>query len=184
VSETPEFNVLNAAANYYPYVIEGDEVKALREERFGPIPGTLSATAVGATITPSRHEPGRLPFIQLIATSDTPQHAIDLAQQTADTFIAFVAQKQEGRNIRPGQRLIIRQVRKPVETFAIGGTSFALPMLIVVFLSLVAAAIAFLLDRLFPRTVAVARPVPHEAAFLRDEDEDERLVGASSRRDS
>ena len=118
--EEPGVAALVAAANYYPYVIEGDEVRALRERLFGPLEGEVQATAIGATTTPNRQEPGRLPFIQLVASSDSPQHAIDLAQQTAEAFIRYVRQQQVRRDIRPEQRLIIEQLRGPERTFADG----------------------------------------------------------------
>ena len=182
-SETPEVNTLIAAANYYPYVIEGDAVKRLRERLYGPLEGEVTATAIGATITPSRQEPGRLPFIQLIASSDTPQHAIDLAQQTADAFIRFVKNQQAQRKIRPAQRLIVTQLRAPNQTFATGGTSLSLPVLIFVALLMVGVGIAFMLDRAFPRRAVIA-PAHEDDDFVRRGRGEEPLVAASRRRDA
>ena len=184
IEQAPEVSTLVNAANYYPYVIEGDAVKALRERLYGKLDGEISATAIGATITPSRQEPGKLPFIQLIASSDSPQHAIDLAQQTADAFIRYVQVEQDQPRIRPNQRLIIKQIRKPSQTFAIGGTSLSLPMLIFVAMTLVGVAIAFLLDRIFPRPVAIVRRHDDEAdGFRRGRPGDPPVVAASGRRD-
>jgi energy-converting hydrogenase Eha subunit F len=151
--EEPSVATLVVAANYYPYVIEGDQVKALRERLYGKIEGTVTASAIGATSTPNRMEPGRLPFIQLVATSDSPENAKRLAQTTADAFIRFVRVQQERGGIRPAQRLVIKQLRKPERTFEIGGTSMNLPILIFVALVGVAVGLVFLLDRLFPRRV-------------------------------
>jgi hypothetical protein len=179
--EEPAVTTLTTAANYYPYVIEGDAVRALRERLFGEIEGEISATAIGATITPSRYEPGRLPFIQLVATSDSPQHAIDLAQHTAQAFIRYVQIQQQQSEIRPAQRLIVKQLRRPERTFAVGGTSFTLPLLIFFALVGVTVGLAFMLDKLWPRR----RPEPVDAAesTLRSAP-DEPLVAASARHDA
>jgi hypothetical protein len=181
VSDEPDVTTLVVAANYYPYVIEGDAVKALRERLFGKLEGEVQATAIGATITPSRQEPGRLPFIQLVATSDTPQHAIALANQTAEAFIRYVKVQQDRRKIRPAQRLIIKQIKRPERTFAVGGTSLSLPVLIFVALTMVAVAIAFLLNRIFPRPV-VAGAVDDDV--LRAGRGGGPRVAASGRRDA
>ena len=182
--EEPGVAGIVAAANYYPYIIEGDDVRALRERLFGPLEGEVQASAIGATTTPNRQEPGRLPFIQLVASSDSPQHAIDLAQQTAEAFIRYVRQQQVRRDIRPEQRLIIEQLRGPDRTFQTGGTSMNLPLLIFVALVAVAVAVAYLLDRLFPlRPDAVGAAVDDdEDAVARDDDRDAPLVAASRRK--
>jgi hypothetical protein len=181
--DEPVVTTLVAAANYYPYVIEGDEVRALRERLYGPLEGTVDASAIGATVTPNRQEPGRLPFIQLVASSDSPRNAIALAQQTADAFIRFVELQQERRDIRPAQRLIIKQLRKPERTFAVGGTSMSLPLLIFVALVASAVGLAYLLDRLFPRPAApVGIDAAADEAKLADRDDREPpLVAASGR---
>jgi hypothetical protein len=175
--DEPTAATLIAAANYYPHVIEGDEVRDLREQLFGELEGTVTATAIGATLTPNRQEPGRLPFIQLVATSDSPEHAKALAQNTADAFIRFVRLEQERSNIRPAQRLIVKQLRKPERTFEMGGTSMNLPILIFVALLMVAVGAAYLLDRLFPRRVQVTA----ETDELPRRDDREQLVAASGR---
>lgn len=174
--DEPSVRTLVAAANYYPYVIEGDDVKALRERLYGPIEGEVEATAIGATLTPNRQEPGRLPFIQVVVTADSPQNAIRLAQTTADAFIRFVRIQQERRNIRSSQRLLVKQLRKPEKTFEMGGTSMNLPILIFVALAFVACAIAYMLDRLFP-TRGAGQPVGVEADHARRDDP--QLVAAS-----
>lgn len=182
--DEPAVSSLVTAANYYPYVIEGDDVKALRERMFGVIDGQIEATAIGATLTPSRQEPGRLPFIQIVATSDSPQHTIDLAQQTAQAFIRYVLEEQQRRGIRPEQRLIVKELRAPDQTFQVSGTSMNLPILIFVLLTLVAVAIAFLLDRMFPsRPEALpATAGDGDDTFLGQSDRDEPLVAASGRK--
>ncbi|MGH3072189.1 MAG: hypothetical protein ACRDNB_07960 [Gaiellaceae bacterium] len=175
--DEPTVQTLIAAANYYPLVIEGDEVKALRERLYGAMEGEVQASAIGALITPNRQEPGRLPFIQIVVTSDSPQNAVKLAQTTADAFIRFVRLQQERRGIRPAQRLIVKQLRKPAQTFEIGGTSMNLPILIFVALAGVAVALAFLLDRMFPRRPAPAA-VPADDELVRHEDREQKLVAS------
>jgi hypothetical protein len=177
--DEPSVATLIAAANYYPLVIEGDQVKALRERLYGKIDGQVTASAIGATTTPNRQEPGRLPFIQVIATADSAANARALAQNTSDAFIRFVREEQQRSNIRPAQRLVIEQLRKPERTFEIGGTSMNLPILIFVALVAVAVGLAYLLDRLFPRrSVAVAEADEDDVPRL---DDREQLVAASGR---
>jgi capsular polysaccharide biosynthesis protein len=175
--DEPSVVTLIAAANYYPHVIEGDQVKALREQLYGKIEGTVTASAIGATITPNRQEPGRLPFIQIVASANTPAQAKALAQNTADAFIRFVRTEQQRSNIRPAQRLVIEQLRKPERTFEVGGTSMNLPILIFVALVAFAVGIAYLLYRLFPRR-DVAAAEASEDGVRRLEDR-EQLVAAS-----
>lgn len=178
--DEPSVATLIAAANYYPLVIEGDQVKALRERLYGKIDGQVTASAIGATTTPNRQEPGRLPFIQVIATADSPAGARRLAQNTADAFIRFVRDEQQRSNIRPAQRLVIEQLRKPERTFEVGGTSMNLPILIFVALVAFAVGLAYLLDRLFPRKrVAVAEADEHDDVARLDDRE--QLVAASGR---
>ena len=183
--EEPGVAGIVAAANYYPYIIEGDDVRKLRERLFGPLEGEVQASAIGATTTPNRQEPGRLPFIQLVASSDSPQHAIDLAQQTAEAFIRYVRQQQVRRDIRPEQRLIIEQLRGPERTFQTGGTSMNLPLLIFVALVAVAVAVAYLLDRFFPPSpdaVGVRDDAEEDDEIARNDDRDAPLVAASRRK--
>jgi capsular polysaccharide biosynthesis protein len=175
----PSVATLIAAANYYPHVIEGDQVKALRERLYGKIDGTVTASAIGATITPNRQEPGRLPFIQIVASADSPANARALAQNTADAFIRFVRSEQQRSNIRPAQRLVIEQLRRPERTFEVGGTSMNLPILIFVALVAFAVAIAYLLDRLFPPRQAVVAAADEDEDEVRRLDDREQLVAAS-----
>lgn len=179
VEQEPAVTPVVIAANYFPYVIEGDEVRALRENLYGRLDGEIQATAIGATTTPNRQEPGRLPFIQVIATSDTPQNAINLAQQTAAAFSRFVQQQQRQRDIPSDQRLVIKQLRKPAQTFEVGGTSMNLPILIFLALVAFAVAVAYLLDRLFPRRPEAA--VDEDGLPQRD-DSEQPLVAASRRK--
>ena len=104
--------------------------------------------------------------------------AVRLAQSTADAFIRFVQLQQERRNIRPAQRLIVKQLKKPSQTFEIGGTSMNLPILIFVALVAVSVGLAYLLDRLFPRRAAVVAAAGEELSRLEDR---EQLVAASGR---
>jgi hypothetical protein len=175
----PTTGTLINAANYYPFVIEGDDVKALRERMFGVIEGEIQAEAVGVTITPSRYEPGRLPFIQVFATADSEKNAIDLAQNTAQAFIRYVQVEQQRNRIRPAQRLAVKQLRRPVEAFAAGGTSPSFPVLVFFAVVMVFVGLAFLLDRLIPRR-AQADEEPEEQ-FLRPAPRDELVAAPGSR---
>jgi hypothetical protein len=179
-AQAPDYQVLLFAANLYPWLIESDPVADLRTQLYGEIPGTVTATTIGAVMTPNRVETSRIPVIQIVATSDSPRNAIALAQRTGDAFIEYI-ERQQGEGLKAKEKIVVQPLRAPREPFAAGGTSMSLPMLVVVALTMAFVALAFLLDRLFPRRVTV--PASRED-FLRADEDDEPLLAASSRRDA
>ena len=157
VDETPNITPLLAATNVYPLIIEGDDVATLREEKFGALPGEVTATAYTAVSTPTRFLPAQLPIIDIVATSGTPREAITLAQATADTFELWVRRAQNKAGVAPRERILIEQLRAPRDVFPLGGPSYGLPILAALAVAAAFAIIAVVLDQLFPRDATARR---------------------------
>lgn len=155
----PNVQPLLAAANLYPLLIESDSVADLREEMFGPLPGTVRANAYSAVITPQRYAPAQIPVIDIFATSGSPSQAITLAEATADAFKRWVRVEQNRAGVKPAERILIQDLRAAREAFAIGGPSYGIPTLVVLAVIAAFAMLAVVLDQLFPRgTRAVQLP--------------------------
>lgn len=157
VDETPDVQPLLAAANLYPLLIESDDVARLREEKFGLLPGEVSATAYTAVSTPQRFLPAQLPIIDIVATSPTPREAMALAQATANTFELWVKRAQDRAEVAPEDRILIEQLRAPREAFPSGGPSYGLPILALIAIIAAFVILAAVLDQLLPRGATVRR---------------------------
>jgi hypothetical protein len=157
VDETPDVQPLLAATNVYPLLIESDEVAALREEKYGPMPGDVIATAFTAVSTPQRFLPAQLPIIDIVATSSSPREAMALAQATADTFELFIRRAQDRADVAPDDRILIEQLRAPREAFPSGGPSYGLPILAAIAIVAAFLILAVVLDQLFPRDATARR---------------------------
>lgn len=157
-SETPNVQPLLAAANLYPLLIESDDVAKLREELYGPLPGTVYATAYSAVSTPSRFTPAQLPVIDIFATSGLPDQAIALAGATADTFKAWIRKEQDRARVAPKERIIIRELVAPSRTVPSGGPSYGIPVLVTMAIIAAFGTLAVVLDQLIPRGVGAPQP--------------------------
>ena len=151
VTQAPDTATLVQAANVYPSLIDSDQVAKIREEKFGPTPGTLKVQALGAVASPSRFTPSRVPVIQVIGIANTPQKAIQLVERTNQAFIIWMTQAQDKAGIKPKQRITVLPLQTPRSAAAFGGSSSTLPVLVfgVVLMAFVALALFF--DRMFPR---------------------------------
>jgi hypothetical protein len=157
VNEAPNVQPLLAAANLYPLLIESDDVARLRENTYGMLPGTVTATAYTAVSTPMRFLPAQLPIVDIYATSSTPREAIALAEATADTFQTWIGRTQTRAGIPPKERILIDPLRAPREVLPSGGPSYGLPILAALAIMAAFAVIAVVLDQLFPRGARAAR---------------------------
>lgn len=157
VDETPDVQPLLTAANLYPLLIESDEVAALREERFGVLPGDVIASAYTSVSTPQRYLPAQLPIVDIVAMSPTPRDATALAQATADTFELWVRRSQDRAGVAPKDRILIQQLRAPSDAFPSGGPSYGLPILAAIAVAAAFVILAVVLDQLFARDATVRR---------------------------
>jgi hypothetical protein len=150
VNAAPDTNTLINAANLYPLLIESDQVATVRRELLGPIPGFVTAQAVFAINTPGRFEPSRVPVIQILANSDTPEAASRLATGTVEAFRTWIMRQQQGANIKQRERILIQQIQGPRDVVATGGTSLSMPVLAAFAILLAFGGLTLLLDRMFP----------------------------------
>lgn len=165
VTQAPDNTTLTYVANLFPFLIESDQVAAVRRELYGVQPGAIKAQGITAVSTPSRFTPSQIPVIQLIGVGDTPKQAINIVKHTSKAFITWLTRNQDEQGLKPRERVVVRPVLTPVTAAAFGGASSTMPVLVfaIVLLSFVALAIFF--DRLFPRRViSVVRDAESEAA--------------------
>jgi hypothetical protein len=139
------------AANLYPLYIESDAVARLRAERFGEIPGSVSARGLYAAQGTNRYRPSVLPVMQITAVSNGPANAIRLAEATAQTFGVWLAREQGRAHVLPAERIIVRQLRVPRAAAKVGGTHYGLPGLLALALFGAFLGLAVVADHVFPR---------------------------------
>lgn len=151
VEDLPNVQPLLAAANVYPLLIESDEVARLREEMFGPLPGDVIANAYSAVSTPQRYSPAQIPVIDIFATATTTKQATTLAGATAEAFTRWIRLEQDRAGVDPEARILIQQLRAPVDAFPSGGPSYGIPILAALAIMAAFGMIAVVLDQLFPR---------------------------------
>jgi hypothetical protein len=146
----PDTDTLVRAANLYPILIESDPVAQLREKMFGPLPGSVSADAVGAISTPSRVIPSDTPVIQIQATAFRPDAAIALADATAKAFTRWLEDQQEQADVAAPDRIIVEQVASPKEAARSGGQDISLPILVTILMAAAWVVFVVVLDRVLP----------------------------------
>lgn len=167
ISEVPETQTLVRAANYYPLIIEGDEVEELREDvlvrKFGgAVRGRVQAQATYSFVTRNRVESGSVPVIDLAGTADSPKDAVTLVEATIEAFRGWVVREQDRAKVKKIDRILIEPLQTPRGAAAVGGTSKVFPLLVFVAVAMAFGALAIVLDRLFPMRAVVARAEPVE----------------------
>ena len=154
-SQPPDLNTIIRNANTYPFIIESDRVADFRRERFGELPGSVSAIGATSVVTANRVELSEIPVIRLVTVAGSPEDAIDLADKTGKAFIGWLEQEQVDDKIRPEDRMVVEQLTIPKGAIASAGPSTTLPILVFVVVFAAFCVLAILLDRLVP-----ARPKP------------------------
>jgi hypothetical protein len=146
-----QFNDINTVvrnANLYPLLIESDEVADFCRERYGELPGSVTALGEYATAVGNRVELSEIPVIRLTAVSDSDDGATELADKTAKAFIGWLLSEQDRTGVLRQDRMVVEQLNVPTAAAASQGSSNAMPIL--VFLTVFGAfcVLAVLLDRL------------------------------------
>jgi hypothetical protein len=149
-SSPPDLNTIIRNANTYPFLIESDGVADFRRERFGDLPGSVSAIGATSVVTANRVELSEIPVIRLVAVSGSPEDSIALADKTGKAFIGWLKQEQVDDKIRPEDRMVIEQLTIPKGAVASAGPSTTLPILVFVVVFAAFCVLAILLDRLVP----------------------------------
>jgi hypothetical protein len=146
----PDIGTLISNANLYPLLIESDEVRQLRQEMHGPIPGSITAHAIYAVASPSRFELSQVPVIEVFAISGSYSTAVDLAQSTVDAFKVYVERSQDQADLQPEERILIQQLQRPAGAVASQESSRTLPLMLFVAILAAFVALAVALNRIFP----------------------------------
>jgi hypothetical protein len=170
ISEVPETQTLVRAANYYPLIIEGDEVKELRdgilaEKGLESVSGQVRAQATHSFVSRNRVEPSTVPVIDLAATSGTPKNAVRLVEATIQAFQTWIRSEQEKAKVKKIDRILIQPLTTPRGAAPLGGTSKIFPLLVFLAVAMAFGGLAIVLDRVFPaRAVARVEPIEPRAA--------------------
>jgi hypothetical protein len=146
----PDLGTLISTANLYPVLIESDEVQRIRQEMAGLLPGSVTARAIYAVSSANRFELSQVPVVEIYASAGTYSGAVDLAQATVEAFKTYVDRNQDAANLQGGERILLQDLQRPEDAIASGGSSLSLPLMLFVVVSAAFAALAIILDRLFP----------------------------------
>jgi hypothetical protein len=181
VQDAPDVKTLVDAANVYPLLIVSDDVARLREERFGDLPGEVSAQAIFASATANRYQPSQIPVIELFATADSADDAIALASATSQAFRQWMSREQQRAGISPKQRILIQELEAPTEAFTTGGSGVSLPVLAMLAILTAFGAGAIMLDRMYPRPPddEERSDAPRQPADATEKERLDRHVGIS-----
>ena len=157
-SSPPDLNTIIRNANTYPFLIESDGVADFRRQRFGELPGSVSAIGATSVVTANRVELSEIPVLRLVAVAGSPEDAIGLADKTGKAFIGWLQQEQVDDNVRKEDRMVVEQLTIPKGAVASAGPSTTLPILVFVVVFAAFCVLAILLDRLVPN-----RPRPQRS---------------------
>jgi len=156
-SQPPDLNTIIRNANTYPFIIESDGVADFRREKFGELPGSVSAIGATSVVTANRVELSEIPVIRLVAVAGSPEDAIAIADKTGKAFIGWLKQEQIDDGIKAGDRMVVEQLTIPKGAIASQGPSTTLPLLVFIVVFAAFCVLAILLDRLVPTWPRPAR---------------------------
>jgi hypothetical protein len=161
---SPDKKGLIDAANLFPLIIESDEVRAIREQKIGVVPGRVTATALYAIRGVNRYRPSNVPVIKISSTAGTPVAAVTLTQATTDAFRFWLAAEQDRAKVPAAQRILVRELRAPTSAYPVGGPKYGLPLLAAIAVLSAFAGLALVLDQSFPRRTALEVAAPEGVA--------------------
>jgi hypothetical protein len=151
VTFSPDKKGLIDAANLFPLIIESDEVRTIREQQIGVVPGRVTASALYAIRGENRYRPSSLPVIQIKSAAGTPEAAVLLTQATTEAFGVWLATEQDRAKVPAAQRILVRELRAPTGAQPVGGPDYGLPLFAAIAVLSAFAGLAFVLDHSFPR---------------------------------
>jgi zinc-ribbon domain len=170
----PDIGTLITSANLYPILIESDDVRSLREEMAGPLPGSVTARAIYAVSSASRFELSQVPVVEIYANASTYGGAVRLAGATVNAFTRYIDQVQDASNLEQEERILLKVLTRPDGAVASGGSSLSLPLMLFVLIVGAFAALALVLNRLFPFGIPFGRRLRVERRTARPADEELR----------
>lgn len=103
-----------------------------------------------------------LPLIDLMAISDSPRAAVDLAIRSATALNMFISRQQAANNVPASDRVVVQTIVQPRQVHLFQPRSKT--MAIVVFLAVMFAAVglAFILENTRPRRRDLSQPTESE----------------------
>lgn len=170
VGSAPDLGTLISTANLYPILIESDEVRRIRDEEAGPLPGLITTRAIYEVNSPSRFELSQVPVVEVYGSAGSPAAAIGITQATVDAFMTYVDGIQDNAGLERRERILLEELERPEAAIASGGTSLSLPFMVFTLISGAFVALAILLGRLFPFGLQLSRRVG--AALERERETD------------
>ena len=150
VGTAPDLGTLISTANLYPILIESDEVRRIRDEMEGPLPGAITTRAIYEVNSPSRFELSQVPVVEVYGSATSPAAAVEITQATVNAFMTYGDEIQDGARLEQRERILLEELERPGDTLASGGTSLSLPFMVFMLISGAFVALALLLGRLFP----------------------------------
>ena len=158
--QAPNVDVLVRAANYYPYLIQSDQVVAIRDKMFGKLPGEVSAQALNSFASANRFRESTFPIIEVTGSAPTAAQAKKVTEATVAAFRDWLTKSQNSARVPENERVLIQDLQRPGDAVATGGPKHGLDIIVGIVIFALFAGAALVLDRLFPRTrPAFARPV-------------------------
>lgn len=159
VGSAPDLGTLISTANLYPILIESDEVRRIREEKAGQLPGIITTRAIYEVNSPSRFELSQVPVVEVYGSAASPRAAIGITQATVDAFMTYVQGIQNDAGLERRERILLQELERPRNAIASGGISLSLPFMVFMVISGAFVALAILLGRMFPSGLELSRRV-------------------------
>lgn len=134
---------LYALAELYAQFAKSDAARALAL-RDGPLPGGFTAEAVdGAS--------GKLPFVTIIGTSDSPGAARAVADRGVQALRRYVVGHQHAARIEAKERVYLDVIWRARPAELVEGRRMTLPVVVFLTVMMAVIAVAFVLENLRPR---------------------------------
>jgi len=149
--QAPNVDVLVRAANYYPYLIQSDQVVAIRNQRFGPLPGQVSAQALNSFASANRFRESTFPIIEVTGTAPTADQAKAVTTATVAAFREWLTKSQNTADVPENERVLIQDLQRPENAVATGGPKHGTDIIVGILIFGLFTGAALLLNRLFPR---------------------------------
>lgn len=138
---------LYALAELYAQFAKSDPVQALAR-RDGPLPGGFTAEAVDGSI-------GKLPFVTIVGTSNSPAGARAVADRGVQALRRYVVSNQQMADIKPSKRVYLEVVWRARPAEPVQGRRMTLPVVVFLTVMMAVIALAFVLENLRPRVRTV-----------------------------
>ena len=154
IADPGRFNTL---AILYAELATSDPVRQLMARDRPEFRGQIIATALR-----DDRSGVLLPLIDLVAISDSPRAAVDLAIRSATALNTFISRQQAANNVPASDRVVVQTIVQPRQVHLFQPRSKT--MAIVVFLAVMFAAVglAFILENARPRRRDLSQPTESE----------------------